>query len=123
MSSDRIIELVNNSAKSNDELLYRFNLVLRTIKGKPIDVDITNRMWMLIDLINCLPDDLAEVFKNYFNAFLSGLTVTSSENGWFIETMTTHKIKQNITGNPNAKKEITKMFDSPQSQQQSQQGD
>jgi len=120
MSSDRIIELVNNSAKSTDELLYRFNLVLRTIKGKPIDVDITNRMWMLMDLINRLPDDLANVFKNYFNAFLSGLVVTSSESGWFIETMTTHKINQKITGNPNAKKEISKMFDNPQQQNQNQ---
>ena len=116
MSGDRIIELVNNSSKSQDELLYRFNLALRTIKGKPIDTDIVNRMWMLNDLIQQMPESLAIIFKNYFNSFLSALIVTSSENGWFIETMTTHKIKQQISGNPNAKKEISKLFDSPKQQ-------
>ncbi len=109
MSSDRIIDLVDSASKNDDPELYKLNLLMRTIRGKPIDAEIASALIKLKGLIQNMPSEFASVWQNYYDSYFTALTALSSDQGWFIDTITTSKIKQEINS-PLAKKEFDKMM-------------
>lgn len=109
MSNERIIDLADSSAKPDADNLYRLNLLGRTIKGKPIDPIIFTKMAELLVLISMAPPELAQIWQGYYDGYFAGMTVTSSENGWFTEkVITTHLKNENTV--TEQKKQTNRMF-------------
>jgi len=108
MSSERIIDLADSSAKPDGDPFYRLNLLGRTIRGKSIDPIIFTKMGELLMLISIAPKELRRVWQTYYDSYFAGMTTTSSEGGWFIEKSTTTHIKNDTT--PEIKKQTHRMF-------------
>ena len=109
MSTDRIIDMVDSASKSADDDLYKLNLLMRTIRGKPIDAEIASHLIQLKGLIARSPPAVAAVWQNYYDSYFAALSALASDGGWFIDTITTQKLKQEINS-PYAKKEWEKMM-------------
>lgn len=109
MSADRVIDMVDSASKSDDADLYKLNLLMRTIRGKPLDSEIASHLIQLKGLIVRAPPPVAAVWQNYYDSYFAALSALASDGGWFIDTITTHKMKQEINS-PYAKKEWEKMM-------------
>ena len=74
-------------------------------------------MGELLMLISVAPKKLQRVWQTYYDSYFAGMTVTSSEGGWFVEKSTTLHTKTETT--PEIKKQTNRMFASKQQPSQS----
>ncbi len=109
MTNERILDLADSAAKHDDENIYRLNLLGRTTKGKPIDAMIFKKMAELLTLMRNAPPQIREIWQGHFDGYLSAMTVTSSENGWFTTMATTISTKHEQTISEQ-KKQTNRMF-------------
>jgi hypothetical protein len=98
MSVEKILELVDNSSKDSDPVMYKFNLLLRTLKGNRMMMEFVTELSQFYVWIHGQPTAMQEqIWIPHFKSFLQGLAVSSSENGWLMDIAT--QVRVNYRGN------------------------
>lgn len=117
MSVERVLDLADSAAKHQNPTLYKLNLLVRSLKANnTVDHLIIHNMVNLLGLCEHVPPVVQKVWFNHYDAFFSAMGLTSSEFGWFMNNVTTTKLKHEYN-NPEAKKQATKIFGDHSQQQ------
>ena len=92
MSVDRILTMVDTSAKSTDPLVYKLNLLTRTLKTDDKVLIMVEKIHNILNMRHTVPREFAEILEEEAEAFMSGLSASASKQGWFIDAVTNNHI-------------------------------
>ena len=105
MSVERTVDLVDSASKNEDVRYYRLNLLARTLKTNDAAIMAINKIAKLLSLRYTLPPEITPILNEIVDEYMAGLAATSSEHGWFLNSITQTKIRYTVN-NPEAKRMI-----------------
>ena len=100
---EKIIDMVDSSSKNDDPIIYRLNLLSRTLKTDDKAMQMINRIHSILSMRSTVPLEIAKIWEEAAVGLMGGLIASSSEKGWFLNSVTQHKIKYSVDS-PDAKK-------------------
>ena len=100
---ERMIDLADTSSKSDDQLVYQLNLLAHLLRTDEKSMGMINQIHRLLSLRNSFLPEVAKIFEEHAEGLMAGLMASASKNGWFMNTLTMHRVKF-FGDSPEAKK-------------------
>lgn len=104
MSIESAVTLIDNSAKDHDPIVYKMNLLARTLKSNKLMPEFLDELMNFYGWMQGQhPEMIAKVWMPFFKSSVVAVESTSSESGWLMDIITQVRVK--YTGNnPEARK-------------------
>ena len=93
LGSEKILDMVDTAAKSKDRLVYKLNLLTRTMKTDDKVLAMVEKIHNILNMRSAVPMEFAEILEEEAEAFMSGLSASASKNGWFVDAMTNYNVR------------------------------
>ena len=100
---ERMMDMAETSCQNEDPLVYQLNLVTHQLRTDERAMSLIKQIHRILALRNSFPEPVAKIFEEKAEGLIGGLMATASKNGWFMNTLTMHRIKYSADS-PEAKK-------------------
>lgn len=98
MSVEQAVTLIDNSAKDSDPMMYKMNLLARTLKSNNLMPEFLDELMDFYGWMKGQPKEMQDqVWMPYFKSFVVAVEGTSSEHGWLMDIIT--QVRVNYRGN------------------------